>query len=597
VFQTAPIWFRIAELLDAEPALYWAPGFVLLSLAAYLAIKPLPLEGPGTSSQDRYGTAWFLLVVVLCLLAFRWPSFLFLAELNEDESQLITNARKFLIAPIPWLHVDTTTSGPLNSYVLMVPVLFGLPISYPSTRIVGFLLLLSTLVFSYLTIRALCSERAARLSVLPSLALLGASQSPFLEFITSMPSISLLAAAVWLLARAVRIQASALGAYLAGLCLSAVPFAKIQAGPLAVLIFGLAFFFLQPYGHPNAARAAVGCLHRRIRLLFRMWFVAGGATVPLAMLVFLAAGDALSDAWRSYIVMTLLTRSDTLSSGVFDILLSKGRSFIAYAITMLLLGLAPYAWARWSGRAPLRENDPWIVASVLYLLATAYVVWKPGTPWIQYFLLFVHPLTLAAGLLWHRALGTGLSADGMRRTNVIAILAAVLFIAWILAAIRAWSNVEGNLLKTMRTPIDPVSKLILKAAGGDRHVAIWGYMPQYYVKTGLNPSTRDAMTQFQIQTNPQKAYYIQRYLNDIAAARPNVFVEATGKGNHSYFWHTSPSHSEIPELARIINEEFTLVYDIAKCGTPEARIYVRKSRLAELGSSGIVPSAATLCLD
>ena len=148
---------------------------------------------------------------------------------------------------------------------------------------------------------------------------------------------------------------------------------------------------------------------------------------------------------------------------------------------------------------------------------------------------------------------------------------------------RTWTYAEGRITESIRTRIDAVSALILSLVGGDRHFTVWGYMPGYYVVSGLYPSTRDAMTQFQIQSNPLRPYYIERYLKDFRASSPNVFVVATGKGNHNYFWDTDPSYEAVPELRQIIRQDFVLAYDVERCGTPEAQIFVRRSRMMELG--------------
>jgi hypothetical protein len=602
--ESSVIWHEIAKLLDSYAILYWGPGVMFFSVTVYLAMRPLVSNGV-LQTSTRLDTLYFLGAVALCLLAFRWPSFLFLNELNPDESWLIANARKFMVVPIPWLGVDNTTSGPLNSYVLLLPTLLAIAIDYPVVRIMGILLLLCLLVFSYMTVRSLSSEQAARLAILPSVALLGVEQKAFLAFSTEMLPIALMAISTYIFAHMVAHGQHWLGVYVGGLCLSAVPFAKLQAGPLALLIFGLAFAVLRPKTRidttstltMDSSESKVSVCPRSL-WIFRICLIAGGVTVPFVILAMVLAGHALSDAWRSYILTQLFLSSAPLSPRAFlSFLLSSCRAFPAYAFMMLILAVAPYVWVRWFSPRPIsQKNDGWILGTVLYTLTVGFVIWKGSNPWDHYLLFFLHPLILMVGLLWYRALGEHDAAPVRQHSMAMSFVATLLLVVWIIGALRTGSRLQGHILSSLQAPVDPVSQLILTVVGDDHHFTVWGYMPRYYVMTGLYPSTRDAMTQFQIQETPLKKYYIDRYLYDFRTSQLNVFVAATDEGNFAWHWGTDPSYRNIPELARIISEDFVLFYNIARCGTPATQIFVRKSRLAELAISGVLPQKNLLCL-
>ena len=126
---------------------------------------------------------------------------------------------------------------------------------YSSARFVAFLLLACLLVSSFLTVRTLVGEAAARIAVLPTLALLGLAQFPFLELTTEMLPIALLAVSTYLFSRMATGRVGRLDAYLAGFFLGMVPFAKIQAAPLSVLLFGLGFFGVKSLARNEGALA------------------------------------------------------------------------------------------------------------------------------------------------------------------------------------------------------------------------------------------------------------------------------------------------------------------------------------------------------
>ena len=52
------------------------------------------------------------------------------AELNVDESQMLSQGMKFLVDPMPWRSVDGATSGPLNSYIISLLLLVGISPGY-----------------------------------------------------------------------------------------------------------------------------------------------------------------------------------------------------------------------------------------------------------------------------------------------------------------------------------------------------------------------------------------------------------------------------------------------------------------------------------
>ena len=57
-------------------------------------------------------------VLIGALFLLRLPSLLLPFEFNPDESQMLAQGMKFLVDPVPWRAVDTTTSGPINSWLI-----------------------------------------------------------------------------------------------------------------------------------------------------------------------------------------------------------------------------------------------------------------------------------------------------------------------------------------------------------------------------------------------------------------------------------------------------------------------------------------------
>ena len=67
----------------------------------------------------------FFLLVFGALLVLRLPQIKWNAEVNPDESQMLAQAMRLLSHPVPWRDMDSTTSGPLNTMWLSLPMYFG----------------------------------------------------------------------------------------------------------------------------------------------------------------------------------------------------------------------------------------------------------------------------------------------------------------------------------------------------------------------------------------------------------------------------------------------------------------------------------------
>jgi|SRR5208283_1892398 len=77
------------------------------------------------SSLRLPSSALAVALLIACVFLLRLPSALVPRELNVDESHLLSQAMKFVVDPRPWIVADTTSSGPLNSYLISVFLLMG----------------------------------------------------------------------------------------------------------------------------------------------------------------------------------------------------------------------------------------------------------------------------------------------------------------------------------------------------------------------------------------------------------------------------------------------------------------------------------------
>src|SRR5262249_33545906 len=136
------------------------------------------------------------------LFFWRAPIIAYGVELNVDESQMLAQAHKYLFDWMPWRSVDGTTSGPLNSYVLLWAHLVGLPFTYWVGRVTGGLLIFFTISCSELILQHTASPRYSLLGVHPLLTFyMLAWGSDFVHFSSEHLPVALLAAGAALISQ------------------------------------------------------------------------------------------------------------------------------------------------------------------------------------------------------------------------------------------------------------------------------------------------------------------------------------------------------------------------------------------------------------
>ena len=214
-------------------------GTVLFVYAVLAALFVVYLCLRVKEQRPRSNLEGIFLAVSLAVMAFAWlPLFAYNLPLNPDEVQMIANAQKFTTDMMTWRSVDTTTSGPLNSMVLMWPIAFGGDVSIPSARLTTVVLAAGTWLFTYFALAG--TQPAMRVGILAT----GWYFSPALQFFDfthysserlSMFLLSIATLVTVVVARGYRGSHLLTLLLVTGVLLGSVPFAKLQASPIAVV--------------------------------------------------------------------------------------------------------------------------------------------------------------------------------------------------------------------------------------------------------------------------------------------------------------------------------------------------------------------------
>ena len=363
----------------------------------------------------------FVLISIVVLGLLRLPTIFIDAPFNPDEAQYLAAAIKFKQNMNTWLAVDLMTSGPLNAYPLMWPFLFGLPASFAAAHLSALAFLALTWIFLLSALRSTPADLRVYLAGATIVLLGGVTLPDYLEFTSELTPCCLLMFAASVVFAAVDNRASFVRVLLAGAALGLVPFAKLQAVPIALTI--------------GTILLVVTVRTQRRPWLSATALAAAGALPSALILTPLLAAGGFSDFWMSYIqggasytsggwgkmessgltprlkVLNFIIRADPALK--YDVLLLAGICVIA-----LWLFLRAGRPSRGLLKARLR-----VAIAALILAASVAAAVIPVRPFPHYAYFVVWPATLFTGFVWALARSTD-GALGARGSRVLGVVLA-----------------------------------------------------------------------------------------------------------------------------------------------------------------------------
>ena len=555
--------------IDASAWHYWLAAWVSFALCLLAAVWP-----PSSGGTGRRWQAPPVFGVLLCGMVglFRWPGLTANTQwLNPDESQMLASALTYRHFGALWGHVDGMSSGPLVSLPLLLPAWFGLPVDYTTARLVGLLLGCSVLVFLWLTLRHVFGDRPARLLTLPPACALAFTAYPeYVQYSSEQAPLAYCALALWLMITAFspdgKITAPGRLAG-SGFVLGLLVVAKLQLVPLGLIlgVTGLVWCVQPRAGPPPLRRRALVCL-------------LGGTAVALAgLVVSLAWCGELQDFWLTHILSNFryaFARDYPWSAfpPVLCLLADQDLAYVAYALPVLLLLVAVLGWSWLEARARRVAS----LAAALFA-GSIYAVAAPGRLFPHYLLIAIPFAALLAGSLYG---GLITSSRFGRRTQwaIAASFAAIAIVPQVWVRATTPNLFLGRAYYARGLSKHPVSVLVGNFARPGDTLGIWGWMPRYYVETGLPQATREAHTQREITPNLLRRYLFDRYLADLQKNRPAVFLDVVGPGSFIYQDRRTQGHEIFPELRGFLSAHYTQVVDLES-----TRVFIRRDRLPVAG--------------
>ncbi|MEK0447063.1 MAG: hypothetical protein RLZZ399_2384 [Verrucomicrobiota bacterium] len=530
-----------------------------------------------SSRQERWILAAFLAVLAVALPVWRLRSLLYPGEINVDESQILAQALRYRLDPVPWRSVDGGSGGPLYTWALFWAPLVGVKLDYFAARVTSlgcFWLLLSGLTLS---LRELAKARFGLLLAFPAVTLVLTSLNFDYVFFSSeqLPN-ALLAWSIYLLLRQLK-KPSAPGWYAIGLLTGAVPFCKVQAGPAAVFVWGTA--------------AALACYrHQDRRLAWKRcgWLALGGASVPACILIPVFVAGAWSEFWNGYILSALIYSSSgqvqaTLSerlAGFRSLLFGvwEFREFVLATLTLgvlLLFRIAP----RCGKISAARALGMGAVAGLALVLG--YAVYRPGFLFPHYTLFLILPVSLCAGALFLVRDPAGPQPAWPR--------ASVALLMVLPALIQGASTIHHfvqnkRLLADWGPGVHPIGEFLQKLVKPGDTMLVWGYAPKFHVFSQIPPASRHLATVHLLLTDPLSSPVAARlhrtFLEDLNRARPALIVDAPDEFHFpdpAYPRGVMARHTLHKPTADFVRQNYELIQQI-QSGPQQVPIFVYKRK-------------------
>lgn len=425
-----------------------------------------------------------MLLFTVVLFIIRWPVICFRFELNPDETMMAAQAITLLQSGWFYSDIDGTTGGPLLSVVLMAPAFLGLPIDFFSGRVIGSVIFLSGIAATVVAFLLLIGDARRALTAIVGTAGVftlfyalsnttdfGSYHSELLPaaFLAWAESLLLLT-----LANRGRAGLSRVAAFVIGLLCGIVPFAKLQATPIGLVIAFCCYVvvFLEP-------RTSL------TRKLQQALAVTGGGLFPAA-----AAGLVMSvtQSWESFALtgvannLRYAAEGSDLVKGFFAIAQRDfdDREPVVEALVLIMTGISflnvmlPESGARCSARR--------LSACALFVLLSAFLsIVLPGRGFPHYWMLGVFPACFAGGIALVRLV------DEFPRSTIVGASICLVVLVSLGVGTRPLALQIARQQSQMGPPEKAVPGLKLLRTlqrPGDRLIC-WGWQSSYHIYTQM----------------------------------------------------------------------------------------------------------------
>lgn len=483
-----------------------------------------------------------LTLVVLAFLCSRIPAISDPTELNVDESMSLAQVLRYTDDWVPWRAADSTSSGPVGSWYLMPFFAAGLPYGYSGVHVVAALTWAATLCGLFMACARWYGTAAAAGAALIAGAWLGLQQGDdFVHYSSETVPVLLISAALWLGSRGGR------PVYPAAFLLGLVPWAKLQAAPIAA-VAGLWLVAEVALGRrlfgASTGETNLGLRSLRLR---NATMVCVAACLPTAFFVLLLwKTDTLGDFYASYI------RGNLEYGGAMEVsgMLQRFGRMLTTGLGPWVLGViaaASIALAISGSVARLRS----LALPAAVLAAALFSILRSPYSFPHYQLLLVPPLALTTAAIL--ATLADLRGDEKLCIRVAGVAAGFTLLGGLgLAA----DQVRIRLAKPDQASEEQqVVTWIRGELRAEGSIAIWGWKPGIFVADRRPSATRHAIAHFLFSNSEPAAQLRRSFMADIQSAPPEIVLDSSACWRERAF--QAPPLQDFEALFAFVSANYT----------------------------------------
>lgn len=507
---------------------------------------------------ERFIEITFLAIVVGLTCFYRWSFVIYPLPLNPDEVQAGANVLRLINYGLSWDSLDGTTVGPLNALILAWPFLLGWDVTLSTIRLTALIILCLVLCATYISLRLIGGKLLSMTLLLFLVAFYALNRNPeFQHYSSELLPVLLLSLSVLLLlygfyGDGVNSSRKEVSVVPIGMLLGAAPFAKVQAAPIAITtsLFALYFILKSNSRFPKK------------KLIFL--YVLSGLFPAVVILAPLAIKGEFIHFWNSYIIWPTLYVKDPLTiSQFFSLILTERLLSFILALPFFALVLV----AIFHSDIGRKSNR---FAWGLFLLALMFSSWfsivRPGNMFPHYLMFLPTSLLLLASFILN-AVKPPVEFFTAYRLSYLG-----LFLFFLYSLIPKFEAINIGARNNFKIESPRIFDYL--GVGPGDSLLIWGWMPQWYINSGLVPATRESMNNNQIVSSKLQDYFRDRLLGDLNASMPALVVDAVAGKSFGFNVESAQGLYSWDELSGFVESNYQRIhghYVNSNC----ARTYVR----------------------
>ena len=463
----------------------------------------------------------FLIIFSIILIG-RFNNFLFGFEiLNIDESQMIANAIRFEKNKYNIFEFDGTSSGFLNSLVLNWPNLFGLDITFLSTRITAITIISLIFFFCYLFFRIEINKTLSFLLTLPGIILFAFTHDPdYLHYSSELLSTLFIIICLYgykVYSKTKKNLFLYIGIFLIGLII----FSKTQIIPTAIVLAFSVFIFI--------------FIEKNYKISFNCAFLF--LTPILLILLIYAYKGFFYDYYLNYfefskaVVLKYSIAENIGNSNISNvnstgfnklknhILLNSVFHFFYIQISITILFLL-FTISQKNYQKLLNTS---FLLNIICVVSISISILITGAIYRHYFIPLVPLSSLFVGSIFITVKDKILNSKFNKLP--IYFLSLIFLITFVFEKEKFYSKKIKKTAYTKEELNFYSPRLLDYLRPKNESLYIWGWYPQLYVLSNLYPSDRATISQKNIENYSNKEYFNSRLLNDLKINKPSIIFD------------------------------------------------------------------------